>query len=96
MTKQLMAALRELAEDLENIVQAVSTRDGDATARQHQRAEAVRAAITELAECDDRVRAEREATWRHAAKVVDYETGRDLDILEDSFNEDIARPVGDR
>ena len=43
-----LAALRELAEDLEQIVQCVSSRDGDATARQHQLAEAVRAALNVL------------------------------------------------
>jgi hypothetical protein len=43
-----MAALRELAEDLESIVAVVSTRDGDATARQYQRARAVRAALAVL------------------------------------------------
>lgn len=45
MTKSHIAALRELADDLESIIAVVSTRDGDATARQHARAEAVRAAV---------------------------------------------------
>ena len=54
---------------------------------------AIRAALEFLDGEDARISAEREATWRHAAKVVDYETGRDLDILEDAFNEDIARPL---
>lgn len=42
------AALTELADDLSRIVAEVSSRDGDATARQHQRAEAVRAAVAAL------------------------------------------------
>jgi hypothetical protein len=45
MTREELAALRELADDLGRIVQEVSTRDGDATARQHQRARAVRSAL---------------------------------------------------
>lgn len=48
MTASQKATLRELAEDLEAIVQAVSSRDGDATARQHARAEAVRACLAAL------------------------------------------------
>lgn len=40
-----IATLRELADDLSSIVQTVSSRDGDATARQHARAEAVQAAL---------------------------------------------------
>lgn len=44
-----LATLRELATDLERIVWEVSTRDGDATARQQLRAEAVRAAYEALA-----------------------------------------------
>lgn len=46
MTPSQIATLRELADDLSHIVQAVSSRDGDATARQHARAEAVQAALT--------------------------------------------------
>jgi hypothetical protein len=91
MTPAQMATLRELAEDLESIVQAVSSRDGDATARQHQRAEAVRAAISAITGCDDRRRAAQEATWRRAADVVDYMTGRDLDILESEYVEDCVK-----
>ena len=56
MTAAQMATLRELAEDLESIVQVVSTRDGDATARQHARAEAVRSALrvlTRLPQCPE-------------------------------------------
>lgn len=45
MTPGQIATLKELAEDLEHIVAVVSSRDGDATARQHSRAESVRAAI---------------------------------------------------
>lgn len=40
-----IATLTELADDLERIVQEVSSRDGDATARQHRRAEALRKAV---------------------------------------------------
>lgn len=91
MTPAQMATLRELAEDLESIVKVVSSRDGDATARQHARAEAVRAAIAALGASDDRRREAQEATWRRAAHVVDYMTGRDLDILESEFREDCEK-----
>lgn len=47
-TREHMAALRELADDLDSIVQAVSSRDGDATARQHRYALGVRAALAAL------------------------------------------------
>ena len=86
-----MAALRELAEDLESIVKSVSTRDGDATARQHQRADAVRAAIAALADYDDRRRAAQQATWQRAAHVVDYYTGRDLDQMDEEYTKETAR-----
>ena len=45
-TREQIATLRELADDLDSIVEVVSTRDGDATARQHARANAVRAALS--------------------------------------------------
>lgn len=48
MTREHMAVLRELADDLDDIVKTVTGRDGDATARQHQRAAAVHAAIAAL------------------------------------------------
>lgn len=86
-----MAALRELAEDLESIVKSVSTRDGDATARQHLRADAVRAAIAALADYDDRRRAAQHATWQRAAHVVDYYTGRDLDLMDEEYTKETAR-----
>lgn len=86
-----MAALRELAEDLESIVKSVSTRDGDATARQHLRADAVRAAIAALADYDDRRRAAQQATWQRAAHVVDYYTGRDLDLMDEEYTKETAR-----
>lgn len=58
---------------------------------------ALRAALVALDGADDRLRAAQEATWRRAADVVDYETGRDLDILEAAYNEDTAAsaPVKD-
>jgi len=52
LSRSQIATLRELADDLSQIVVAVSSRDGDATARQHQRAEAVRAVVEWLAGAD--------------------------------------------
>lgn len=47
-TRAQLAELRELADDLDSIVEVVSSRDGDATARQHARADVVRAALAAL------------------------------------------------
>ena len=52
---------------------------------------ALRAALAALDGADERRRAAQEATWRRAAQVVDYETGRDLDLLEEAFIEDTDR-----
>ena len=56
--------------------------------RNHAVAEALDAAFAELDGFDDRLRAAQQATWQRAARVVDYETGRDLDLLEEAYVED--------
>lgn len=63
LSRSQIATLRELADDLSQIVVAVSSRDGDATARQHQRAEAVRAAVEWLAGADPVPVCQPETWW---------------------------------
>lgn len=41
--------------------------------------------------CDERVRLARESTWRRAAMLVDYYTGRDLDVLDDEYRQETGR-----
>lgn len=35
--------------------------------------------------CDERRRSAQEQTWRRAAHLVNYYTGRDLDVLDDEY-----------
>lgn len=40
---------------------------------------------------DDRRRNAQEATWRRAAYVVEYYTGRDLDQMDEEYTKETAR-----
>jgi len=40
---------------------------------------------------DDRRRSAQEATWRRAAYVVEYYTGRDLDQMDEEYTKETAR-----
>ena len=71
--------------DMLALLQDVALGNIEATALQ------VRAAIAALADYDDRRRAAQQATWQRAAHVVDYYTGRDLDLMDEEYTKETAR-----
>lgn len=61
MTNAQVAVLVELADDLDRVVVEVSSRDGDATSRQHLRAESLRAALAALTAAEARAHTAEQA-----------------------------------